>query len=63
MSVFLCGSTCVQDISISFHFLITDEGVYVDTNGKLTKNVILQWGELPTSLGKNDRSLSISLLL
>ena len=50
-----------QDISFSFHFLITDEGVYVDTNGKLTKNVILQWGELPTSLGNNIRSLSISL--
>ena len=29
-----------------------DEGVYVDTNGKVTKNVVLQWGELPTSVGK-----------
>ncbi|KAH8855510.1 Misshapen-like kinase 1 [Schistosoma japonicum] len=24
------------------------EGVYVDTNGKLTKNVVIQWGEVPT---------------
>ena len=28
----------------------TDEGVYVDTDGRLTKNVILQWGELPSSI-------------
>ncbi|KAH9492337.1 hypothetical protein Btru_024369 [Bulinus truncatus] len=27
-----------------------NEGVYVDTNGKITKNVVLQWGELPTSV-------------
>jgi len=27
-----------------------DEGVYVDTSGKLTKNVILQWGERPLSV-------------
>ncbi|ESO96188.1 hypothetical protein LOTGIDRAFT_214738 [Lottia gigantea] len=27
-----------------------NEGVYVDTNGKVTKNVVLQWGELPTSV-------------
>ncbi|THD21185.1 putative traf2-and nck-interacting kinase [Fasciola hepatica] len=26
------------------------EGVYVDTNGKLTKNVVIQWGEVPTSV-------------
>ena len=30
----------------------TDEGVYVDTYGKISKNVVLQWGELPTSVGK-----------
>ena len=28
-----------------------DEGVYVDTYGKISKNVVLQWGELPTSVG------------
>lgn len=27
-----------------------NEGVYVNTNGKVTKNVVLQWGELPTSV-------------
>ena len=27
-----------------------NEGVYVDTNSRITKNVILQWGELPTSV-------------
>ena len=27
-----------------------NEGVYVDTNGRVSKNVVLQWGELPTSV-------------
>ncbi|KAL5004023.1 hypothetical protein ScPMuIL_017479 [Solemya velum] len=27
-----------------------NEGVYVNTKGDLTKNVVLQWGELPTSV-------------
>lgn len=27
-----------------------NEGVYVDTSGKMSKNIILQWGELPTSV-------------
>ncbi|CAL8102844.1 unnamed protein product [Calicophoron daubneyi] len=26
------------------------EGVYVDTSGKLTKNAVLQWGKVPTSV-------------
>ncbi|VEL44459.1 unnamed protein product [Protopolystoma xenopodis] len=26
------------------------EGAYVDTNGKLTKNVKIQWGEVPNSV-------------
>jgi len=30
---------------------IADEGVYVDTYGKISKNVVLQWGEPPTSVG------------
>ena len=33
-------------------FSFLDEGVYVDTFGKISKNVVLQWGELPTSVGK-----------
>ena len=32
-------------------WFISDEGVYVDSTGKVTKNVVLQWGELPTSVG------------
>lgn len=32
--------------------LILDEGVYVNTYGKTTKNEALQWGEMPTSVGK-----------
>ncbi|KHJ46504.1 CNH domain protein [Trichuris suis] len=27
-----------------------NEGVYVNTYGKMTKNVVLQWGEMPTSV-------------
>lgn len=27
-----------------------NEGVYVDTCGKISKNIILQWGEMPTSV-------------
>lgn len=27
-----------------------NEGVYVDTSGKKSKNIILQWGEMPTSV-------------
>jgi len=30
---------------------VVDEGVYVDTYGKISKNVVLQWGEPPTSVG------------
>ena len=25
----------------------------MDTNGKITKNVVVQWGESPTSVGKS----------
>jgi len=33
------------------NFLNLDEGVYCDTYGKRTKDILLQWGELPTSVG------------
>ncbi|XP_060755662.1 TRAF2 and NCK interacting kinase b isoform X5 [Neoarius graeffei] len=36
-----------------------DEGVYVNTYGRITKDVVLQWGEMPTSVGRS--SLFISL--
>ena len=35
---------------VSFNCIV-DEGLYVDTYGKITKNVVLQWGEPPTSVG------------
>lgn len=45
-----------RDVSFLSHICTagfsSDEGVYVDTNGKLTKDARLQWGEAPTSVGK-----------
>lgn len=29
-----------------------DEGVYVSTHGRITKDVVLQWGETPSSVGE-----------
>lgn len=28
-----------------------DEGVYIDTYGRITKDTVLQWGEMPASVG------------
>uniref|UniRef100_A0A8B9ZKZ6 non-specific serine/threonine protein kinase n=1 Tax=Anas platyrhynchos TaxID=8839 RepID=A0A8B9ZKZ6_ANAPL len=36
-----------------------DEGVYVNTYGRITKDVVLQWGEMPTSVGKSALSNKI----
>lgn len=38
--------------SNGMHLLLcyNNEGVYVDTSGKLIKNIVLQWGELPSSV-------------
>lgn len=38
--------------SKGLHLLLCydNEGVYVDTSGKISKNIILQWGEMPTSV-------------
>ena len=38
--------------SRGMHLLLcyNNEGVYVDTYGKLIKNIVLQWGELPSSV-------------
>lgn len=33
-----------------FFVIFTDEGVYVNTYGKVSKNIVLQWGEMPTSV-------------
>ena len=46
--------TTVTILYVSFLFLslCSDEGVFIDTNGAAFKDVIVQWGELPTSVGK-----------
>lgn len=36
-----------------------DEGVYVNTYGRITKDVVLQWGEMPTSVGRSALSLHL----
>ena len=38
--------------SRGMHLLLcyNNEGVYVDTSGKMIKNIVLQWGELPSSV-------------
>ncbi|KAF7644927.1 hypothetical protein LDENG_00213180 [Lucifuga dentata] len=35
-----------------------DEGVYVNTYGRITKDVVLQWGEMPTSVGMSTNQLA-----
>lgn len=35
-----------------------DEGVYVNTYGRITKDVVLQWGEMPTSVGTSTNQLA-----
>lgn len=37
-----------------------DEGVYVNTYGRITKDVVLQWGEMPTSVGMSVLPLLLS---
>lgn len=41
-----------------------DEGVYVNTYGRITKDVVLQWGEMPTSVGTllRDKEAPLSAL-
>lgn len=36
-----------------------DEGVYVNTYGRITKDVVLQWGEMPTSVGRSTLPLHL----
>lgn len=38
-----------------------DEGVYVNTYGRIIKDVVLQWGEMPTSVGECSATPSVSL--
>lgn len=49
-SKWVCSWYCaMKPLAVIF----SDEGVYVNTYGKMTKNEILQWGEMPTSVGKS----------
>ena len=41
------------------YFVKLDEGVYCDTYGKRSKDILLQWGELPTSVGLYSNNLII----
>lgn len=59
-SVFLQIQTSIQSHAIiilpntdGIELLVCyeDEGVYVNTYGRITKDVVLQWGEMPTSVG------------
>ena len=39
-------------ISDMYVILSTDEGVYVNSTGGQIKDIRLQWGEVPSSIGK-----------
>lgn len=39
-----------------------DEGVYVNTYGRITKDVVLQWGEMPTSVGRYHSEEKVALV-
>lgn len=36
-----------------------DEGIYIDIYGHFTKETVLQWGEMPASVGMYEKSLCI----
>lgn len=51
MQLLLCyDSEFSKIVFTSLSILISDEGVYVNTYGRMTKNVVLQWGEMPSSV-------------
>lgn len=39
-----------------------DEGVYIDTYGRITKDTVLQWGEMPTSVGNVGAHIFMQML-
>lgn len=43
---------CMKFLNNCIFHVYLDEGVYVNTYGKVSKNIVLQWGEMPTSVGK-----------
>lgn len=38
-----------------------DEGIYIDTYGRITKETVLQWGEMPASVGEFQLSNDLSI--
>ena len=52
LSLWTLDSGCCSGLCHEL-FVCADEGVYVNTYGKITKNVVLQWGEQPTSVGES----------
>lgn len=44
------SSSAHQQKGLQLLLCYDNEGVYVDTSGKMCKNIILQWGEMPTSV-------------
>ena len=52
----LCLFHCVYIPFYAYVILfnaLTDEGVYMDGNGRMAKEMRLQWGETPTSVGES----------
>ena len=41
-----------KNSKILFEMIFSDEGIFVDTNGKRTKDLLLQWGVSPSDVGK-----------
>lgn len=48
--MYFVGCILCLDGLDAFH--ITDEGVYMDSSGGQVKDVRLQWGEIPSSIGQ-----------
>ncbi|CAJ0966040.1 unnamed protein product [Ranitomeya imitator] len=46
MQLFILPNTDGMELLVCYE----DEGVYVNTYGRITKDVVLQWGEMPTSV-------------
>ena len=46
-----------------FSPLPTDEGAYINASGGRIKDVRLQWGEVPSSIGMHYVMITVSLLL
>ena len=50
-----------HDTSLTSPFL--DDGVYVNTNGELVRDAVLQWGETPYAIGELITNVCSSIYL